>query len=340
MSARVTSDIVEAKGQGKPVIGTHDGTFHADEVLACSMLCMLPQYREATIVRSRDKEVLQQCDIAVDVGGIYDAATNRYDHHQREFTDTMHELGYSTRLSSAGLVYRHFGAEVLALLAPDTDARALYKKVYKSFMEEIDGIDNGKEAFDGQRQYDVTTTLSARVGELNAQWNDDKSTTNARFATAMGMVGKEFASRVLSMARCWWPARSLVLEALNAAKDVHPTREILVFKNSCPWDAHLFELEEELAAAGDADVKGAAKYVLYAEPAPSTKWRIQAVPVEEGSFSQRKSLPEAWRGVRDAALSEKSGIDGCIFVHAGGFIGGNETYAGALEMARKALLSA
>ncbi len=32
-----------------------------------------------------------------------------------------------------------------------------------------------------------------------------------------------------------------------------------------------------------------------------------------------------------------SGIDGCVFVHAAGFIGGNKTYEGALAMAAKAL---
>ena len=51
----------------------------------------------------------------------------------------------------------------------------------------------------------------------------------------------------------------------------------------------------------------------------------------------RLSLLEEWRGVRDAELTEKSGIPGCIFVHAAGFIGGNETYEGALEMAKRTL---
>lgn len=54
-------------------------------------------------------------------------------------------------------------------------------------------------------------------------------------------------------------------------------------------------------------------------------------------FFDRLSLPEDWRGLRDAVLTEKSGIPGCIFVHAGGFIGGNDTYDGALEMARRSL---
>ena len=54
-------------------------------------------------------------------------------------------------------------------------------------------------------------------------------------------------------------------------------------------------------------------------------------------FNNRKSLPEPWCGVRDAALDELSGIPGCVFVHANGFIGGNKTYDGALAMAVKAV---
>ena len=62
-----------------------------------------------------------------------------------------------------------------------------------------------------------------------------------------------------------------------------------------------------------------------------------AVPAESGSFALRLAMPEPWRGVRDAQLSELTGIPGCIFVHANGFIGGNDTYDGVLEMARKCL---
>ena len=54
-------------------------------------------------------------------------------------------------------------------------------------------------------------------------------------------------------------------------------------------------------------------------------------------FSSRLGLPEAWRGLRDEVLSKQSGISGCVFVHANGFIGGNETYEGALEMAERTL---
>lgn len=58
------------------------------------------------------------------------------------------------------------------------------------------------------------------------------------------------------------------------------------------------------------------------------------------SSCPRLSLLEEWRGVRDEALSELSGIKDCIFVHAGGFIGGNKNQEGALEMARRTLQAA
>lgn len=66
-------------------------------------------------------------------------------------------------------------------------------------------------------------------------------------------------------------------------------------------------------------------------------WRIQCVSASAGSFENRRSLPAAWRGVRDAELDELTGLPGGIFVHAGGFIGGHKTLEGATQMAIKAL---
>jgi Uncharacterised protein family (UPF0160) len=40
------------------------------------------------------------------------------------------------------------------------------------------------------------------------------------------------------------------------------------------------------------------------------KWRVQAVSVQPGSFENRRSLPAAWRGLRDDELSGIAGIPG------------------------------
>ena len=110
------------KRQKKSVnIGTHDGTFHCDEALACFMLKQTEKFRDAgmlllfnqnlivhkylEIIRTRKPDVLAQCDIVVDVGAVYDVATNRFDHHQITFTNKFDD-NHKIKLSSAGLIYK------------------------------------------------------------------------------------------------------------------------------------------------------------------------------------------------------------------------------------------
>jgi hypothetical protein len=98
---------------GVVAIGTHNGHFHADEALAVYMLRKhIPTYAGARLVRSRDPKLLDECHTVVDVGGEYDPARNRFDHHQRTFATTF--PGRQTRLSSAGLIYMHFGREIIS----------------------------------------------------------------------------------------------------------------------------------------------------------------------------------------------------------------------------------
>lgn len=93
-------------------IGTHNGHFHADEALAVYMLRQLPLYEGAKVIRTRNPDVLATCHTVVDVGGVYDVSTRRFDHHQRDFTTVFPSR--ETKLSSAGLVYAHFGRSLVA----------------------------------------------------------------------------------------------------------------------------------------------------------------------------------------------------------------------------------
>ena len=103
---------------------------------------------------------------------------------------------------------------------------------------------------------------------------------------------------------------------------------------SVPWKDHLYSLE---VSNPDAEK---VLYVLFPEsPQEGAKWRVQCVSVTKDSFESRRPLREEWRGVRDEALSRISGIEGCVFVHASGFIGGNSTKDGAMEMARRSMNS-
>ena len=110
------------------------------------------------------------------------------------------------------MVYLHFGQKILAhLLKTDENSELVqqtFSKVYENFIEEIDAIDNGISTHDGLPRYKVTTTLSSRVGNLNARWNEEGEVDEtARFHQAMELVKTEFLDRVDYFAKSWWPAR-------------------------------------------------------------------------------------------------------------------------------------
>ena len=231
-----------------PVIGTHDGSFHCDEALAIGLLKMLPRYAQSPIIRTRNPTLLASCDIVVDVGATYEPEKHRYDHHQREFIGTLDNLGYNTKLSSAGLVYKHFGEEILGEIISETQLVPIaYNKIYKNFIEHVDAIDNGISINDLPPKYHVSTTLSSRVGTLNPAWNEDSSSTlqNERFQDAVLLTSSEFLNSVEGLSKIWWPARSLVIDAVNERHQIHESGKIIVL-NHCPWKDHLFELENEV----------------------------------------------------------------------------------------------
>lgn len=345
---------------GSVLVGTHSGHFHADEALAVHMLRMLPTYRDSSLVRTRDPKILETCHTVVDVGGEYDAQRNRYDHHQRGFTTTF--PGKNTKLSSAGLVYMHFGRDLIAqsiqqasskanadaTIDSSSDVELLYNKIYENFIEAVDAHDNGISRYDRdalqaagieQRFSSGGFTLGAMVGRLNPAWNDAKpadadeaqQAEDQLFLTASRRIGEEFERTLDFMTGAWLPARTIVQQAFDQRTKHDAEGRILVIEGqSVPWKEHLYTLEGE----GNPSVL----YVLYAESTqPGAKWRIQCVPETQDSFTSRKPLPEAWRGFRDAELDGVSGVDGCVFVHAAGFIGGNKMFEGAMEMATKAL---
>ncbi|KAL7309505.1 hypothetical protein PS15m_010375 [Mucor circinelloides] len=322
-------------------IGTHSGHFHCDEALAVSLLKKTKEFTGAQLIRTRDANKLAECDIVVDVGGVYDPATHRYDHHQRGFTETFDDK-HATKLSSAGLVYKHFGKEVVMHLLGktevDEDVEMLYEKTYHGFVEALDANDNGISAYPNTVSplyKESPTSLYHRVAKKNPNWNEPMTDAeiDARFVEASDMAGAELVDYVKGLQVSWLPARSLVVDALDKATDVHPSGRVIALDRSCPWKEHLLDLEKERGLVNDKSVL----YVLYPESSPEGNWRIQCVPLRPEGFENRKSLPEAWRGFRDDELSRISGVDGCIFTHAGGFIGGNKSRHGAYEMARLAI---
>lgn len=321
-------------------ICTHSGSFHADESLAVYLLKLLPKFKDAELIRSRNPEDWEKLDIVVDVGGKYDGGVKWFDHHQRDFNENFGHK-FVTKLSSAGLIYKHFGREIIQevlALKKESDVEMLYLKVYKEFIEAIDANDNGinnypKDAEQNKKFNDKNLGLPALVSHLNPWWNTNPKDEDfdKAFQTSSELMGVSFMNLLRGYGESWLPARDLVDKAFSQRFETHPSGEIIILDQFCPWKEHLYAIEKENNA------QGSIKFVLFSDS--SGKWRISTVSVTSSSFEFRFGLPEAWRGVRDEELSKLTGVPGCIFVHAAGFIGGCETKEGVFELAKKALES-
>ncbi|KAF2636029.1 putative UPF0160 protein C27H6.8 [Massarina eburnea CBS 473.64] len=339
-----------------PLIGTHNGHFHADEALAVSMLRLLPTYAESPLVRTRDLATLAKCHTVVDVGAEYDDARKRYDHHQKEFTTVF--PGHNTKLSSAGLVYMHFGKEIIAQvtgLSSSSDVDLLYEKIYTNFIEAFDANDNGvsivapadlEAAGLAKKFEDRGFSIASVVNRYNYVPNkgadsgksdeEKQAEEDARFAKASTFVGEQFEYELSDRANNWLPAYTPCKKAFDDRFQHDSKGRILVLNEGLPFMDHLYNLEKDFPAPEGASPL--VLYVLLPEDKPEGKWRIRAVSKQNGGFVNRKDLPDAWKGVRDEKLDAITGcVPGAVFVHAAGFIGGHKSFEGALQMAQKAV---
>lgn len=128
-------------------IGTHDGAFHADEVLATAILTKI--YPNHHIIRTRDPDIWPMIDILVDVGGVYDPFYNRYDHHMPE--PPIDHLGHY--YSSAGLIWKHYHKNYFDIIGIPTEFtfkevtfdlhRPVEKHLRTHWIYPIDRVDTG-----------------------------------------------------------------------------------------------------------------------------------------------------------------------------------------------------
>src|SRR5215212_4188023 len=143
LSTRKCTEAAGASLSGASMkVVTHDGPFHADDVFAYAVL--RAAFSDVQLVRSRDPGVIDRADLVFDVGGVYDPAARRYDHHMRE--RPLRSCG--TPYSSVGLIWRDYGrAALLALLQTEaldeTLAEMIWRDIDTGLILAIDQADNG-----------------------------------------------------------------------------------------------------------------------------------------------------------------------------------------------------
>lgn len=282
-------------------IVTHNGNFHADDVFSIAALKSI--FPSCKLIRTRDLDVIAKADIVIDVGGEYNSETGRFDHHQRGGAG-QRENGIP--YSSFGLMWMNYG---LVLCQGNQEVA---NAVDSGLVSKIDAIDCGhvEGIYEG-------ISLSQTISMFNPTWQE-----NSHFDSCFDEA-VDFASRVLARfiasASGGIRAKTIVAKAINSAQDPR----VIVLEKYTPWKRTVHALSDK------------ALYMIY--PSQTGQWRIQTVPVEPGSFEDRKPLPKEWAGLSDQALQDASGIDDAMFCHNGLFIAGAETFESTMEMASIAL---
>ncbi len=282
-------------------IATHNGNFHADDVFSVAALKSI--FSSFKLIRTRDLELIARADIVVDVGGEYDADTDRFDHHQRGGAG---ERENGIPYSSFGLIWQKYGLEICQ------GNQDVANAVDAGLVSTIDAIDCGH--VEGVSK---GISLSQTIGMFNPTWQED-SHFDACFDEAVDFA-LSVLTRFIAAANGGISAKAIVAEAIDNAEDPR----VIVLEKYTPWKRTVHALSEE------------ALYMIY--PSQTGQWRIQTVPVEPGSFEDRKSLPKQWAGLSDNELKEVTGIDDAMFCHNGLFIAGAESFESTMKMAAIAL---
>lgn len=308
------------------VIVTHSGKFHADDAWAAATLKIL--FPQAQVVRTRDAAQVEAADFAVDVGGIWDPATGRFDHHQKGFAGARPT---GVPYASAGLVWKEYGARCVSALAAahtghrlsDNKAVEMAHSIDADVVQYLDLSDVGaaKNAPGGYG-------LSAVVSGFNPNWLDEQRLGYGDAADAHRLSqfhrAMELLTDVMINAVKYRVGGLLSLEQVRKGEILEEGRVLFLQNGAVPW-AQVVRTEMPK--------------VLFVISYSIAEQRhiIHTVPVSSDSFKARADLPQAWAGLRDAELAQVTGVPDAGFCHNGRFIASAKSYEGIRAMASLAL---
>jgi uncharacterized UPF0160 family protein len=307
-------------------IVTHNGKFHADDAWAVAVLFVL--YPDSELVRTRDPAVIATGDFVIDVGGVWDPATGRFDHHQKGFSGARQT---GVPYASAGLVWREYGARCVAALAarhtghePDAStAREIAYAIDADVVQYLDLADVG-----AARSAPGGYGLSAVIAGFNPNWLDEERLGYgdaaedyrlAQFRRAMALL-----TDVLVNAVKYRIGALLALEQVRNAELLERGRVLYLRNGALPWTQ---VVRREMPKV----------LFVISHHLSEQQYMLHTVPANPDDFTARADLPAAWAGLRGADLAAVTGVPDATFCHNGRFIAAAKSFEGIRTMAEQAL---
>lgn len=294
---------------------THSGQFHADDIFSTALLHVYYRHKDKTIKvkckRSIKKEDIEKADIVYDIGLVYNPKKLRFDHHQND-TGLVRENGIP--YASFGLVFKHFGPELITLISDEKNKKVIaeiFETIEKKLVMHIDAMDNGtstyKQVFKG---VDIATIDNYFQMCKFAAGVDDMKLIDKKFFELV-KFSEPIIENIIHYAVHIQSEKSLAIKAYNKAKD----KRIIICDRFYSFNFNAFP--EPLLA-------------IY--PDLRSNWSAKNVQTGEDLYDARFYFPESWCGLVDADLEKASGVKGARFCHKSGFLCVNETKEGLLKM--------
>jgi uncharacterized UPF0160 family protein len=286
-------------------VGTHDGRFHADEVMATAILNKI---FEIEIVRTRDPKKLSEQDIVYDVGG------GEFDHHGVEKVYREDGIPYA----ACGLIWNRFGRDVISTEDPSLtkdEIESVFDFVDRFLIEGIDAQDNGIRTGDEIIPF---MNISAIIAGFNPPWYSEEREDEA-FHEAV-KVGASILKNTIKRRLAIIKAKDIVARAYkNRDKS-----DIVVLDTYCPWEETIQDIDEQ----------GQVVFLIYPDKG---KYTMMTVKGQDGRT--RKYMPKSWAGKEHEDLSVITGVEDAIFCHTGRFIAVAGSFDGIMKMAELAIHS-
>jgi len=308
------------------IIATHSGKFHADDVFAVTVLDIV--FPGSELIRTRDPERIAAADFAVDVGGVSDAPSGRFDHHQKGFAEARQS---GVVYASAGLAWKAHGARCVSALArehagqdlEEDDARQIAYAIDADLVQYLDMSDTG-----AARNAPGGYGFSAVISGFNITWLEEQNAGSAeagevlrltQFRRAMAFMRDVIANQVK-----YRVSSLLALAQVRSARVLEGGRLLVLENAALPWAQVVRnEMPKVLFVIG---------YSIAED-----RYMLNTVPAAVDSFVARADLPASWAGLQGEELAAVTGVADAVFCHNKLFIAAARSFDGALALARQAL---
>ncbi len=297
---------------GKKIkVVTHDSRFHADDIFAVATLSLVFKGK-IKVTRTRDEKIINEGDIVLDVGNIYDEDKKCFDHHQKEGAG-VRENGIP--YASFGLIWKHYGRQLC------TDK--VWQYIEKKIVQPIDAGDNGMSTFTvnekpGVFPYIVPDMLYSFMPSWKEKFSYDDG-----FFKAVEIV-KQILEREIKRAEDSFQSEEIILKDYEKAED---KRIIILDKN--------YHFSDEDISRVLYDKPEVLYFIKYREE--HDQWSVKAMRISPDDFPSRKSFPKEWAGLVDEELQKVSGVDDALFCHRGIFLCVVKSLGGAIKVAQKSI---